>query len=129
LFTRGIEEEQELSVRGLVPSSGIWKCLELPARVARSQPLRKMLPLPLLPTSPRRSEGPPQPTRAASSALAPPAPQVALGELTGPASPAGAAGGADTARRGDDLGAAWGGTVFCAHPKRIPRQGTDFGFP
>lgn len=35
----------------------------------------------------------------------------------------------DAARCGDDLGAAEGGTVFCAHPKTSPKPGTDFGFP
>lgn len=69
-------------MRGLVPFSGTWKCHELPARLARSQALGKM---PLLPQSPGRSKGPPPPARAASWALAPPAQQVALGELTGPA--------------------------------------------
>lgn len=70
-FTHGQEEERELSVRGLVPPSGIWKWLELHGPAARSQPLRKMLPLPLLPASPGRSEGPPRPARAACSAPRP----------------------------------------------------------
>ncbi|XP_058384983.1 uncharacterized protein LOC131396641 [Diceros bicornis minor] len=104
LFTHGQEEERESSV----PSSGIWKGLELPGRVPRSQPLGRMLPLPPLPPSPGRILGP-RPSSSASG------PRRTYGARRLPRR---------RPRRGADLGAAEGGTLHILPDSGVAPTGT-----